>query len=161
MFPSPSPHFLVYEFKFLSQCQESLGSMKWNFRLYAAAGRRFLTPDLEHCNETFHWGKSALTCMYSDVKNNSGITTELCVIVQHLRDPDGNQYSPYEYSLQQSADGSVLLVPRTNSSAMLEPELTRQKHKEHDPHHKEWFKIFGWTVLLNIVRTAQLFKVKI
>lgn len=82
-------------------------------------------------------GKSALTCMYSDVKNNSGITTELCVILQHLRDPDGNQYSPYEYSLQQSADGSVLLVPRTNSSAMLEPELTRQKHKEHDPHHKE------------------------
>jgi len=82
-------------------------------------------------------GKSALTCMYSDVKNNGGIITELCVILQHLRDPDGNQYSPYEYSLQQSADGSVLLVPRTNSSAMLEPELTRQKHKEHDPHHKE------------------------
>ncbi|PSN40154.1 Segmentation protein cap'n'collar [Blattella germanica] len=58
-------------------------------------------------------------------------------VFQHLRDPDGNQYSPYEYSLQQSADGSVLLVPRTNSSAMLEPDLTRQKHKEHDPHHKE------------------------
>jgi len=82
-------------------------------------------------------GKRAMTCTYSDVKNKSGINNELCVILQHLRDPDGHQYSPYEYSLQQSADGSVLLVPRTNSSAMLEPELTRQKHKERDPHHKE------------------------
>ena len=32
--------------------------------------------------------------------------------LQSLRDPDGNPYSPSEYSLQQSADGSILLVPR-------------------------------------------------
>ncbi|XP_069679090.1 segmentation protein cap'n'collar isoform X2 [Periplaneta americana] len=58
-------------------------------------------------------------------------------VFQHLRDPEGNLYSPCEYSLQQSADGSVLLVPRTNSSAMMDPELTHQKHKDHDSHHKE------------------------
>ncbi|CAL4087126.1 unnamed protein product, partial [Meganyctiphanes norvegica] len=37
-------------------------------------------------------------------------------IFQSLRDPDGNPYSPHEYSLQQSADGSILLVPRSSSS---------------------------------------------
>ncbi|XP_030748550.1 segmentation protein cap'n'collar isoform X2 [Sitophilus oryzae] len=37
-------------------------------------------------------------------------------IFQNLRDPDGNQYSPYQYSLQTSADGSILMVPRSNST---------------------------------------------
>ncbi|XP_066977446.1 endoplasmic reticulum membrane sensor NFE2L1 isoform X1 [Macrobrachium rosenbergii] len=37
-------------------------------------------------------------------------------IFQSLRDPDGNPYSPHEYSLQQSADGSILLVPRSSHS---------------------------------------------
>lgn len=37
-------------------------------------------------------------------------------VFQNLRDPDGNQYSPYQYSLQTSADGSILLVPRTSST---------------------------------------------
>lgn len=48
-------------------------------------------------------------------------------VFQNLRDPDGNHYSPYQYSLQQSADGSVLLVPRANTT------MTDQEHKE--PHH--------------------------
>ncbi|GLH03832.1 hypothetical protein R5R35_009813 [Gryllus longicercus] len=60
-------------------------------------------------------------------------------VFQSLRDPDGNQYSPYEYSLQQSADGSVHLVPRTNSSTVLEPSeaARRKQQKEHDHQHKE------------------------
>ncbi|XP_058811889.1 segmentation protein cap'n'collar isoform X2 [Topomyia yanbarensis] len=33
-------------------------------------------------------------------------------VFQNLRDSDGNLYSPEHYSLQQSADGSVVLVPR-------------------------------------------------
>ncbi|XP_067012719.1 segmentation protein cap'n'collar isoform X4 [Anabrus simplex] len=55
-------------------------------------------------------------------------------VFQSLRDPDGNPYSPYEYSLQQSADGTVLLVPRSNATGMLETDMTRQKHKDQ---HKE------------------------
>ncbi|KAJ8950359.1 hypothetical protein NQ314_007894 [Rhamnusium bicolor] len=34
----------------------------------------------------------------------------------NLRDSDGNQYSPYQYSLQTTADGSILMVPRSNST---------------------------------------------
>ncbi|XP_046397373.1 segmentation protein cap'n'collar isoform X2 [Ischnura elegans] len=33
-------------------------------------------------------------------------------VFQALRDPEGRPYSQFEYSLQQSADGTVLLVPR-------------------------------------------------
>ncbi|XP_059473909.1 segmentation protein cap'n'collar isoform X2 [Neocloeon triangulifer] len=33
-------------------------------------------------------------------------------VFQALRDAEGRPYSPYEFSLQQAADGSVLLVPR-------------------------------------------------
>ncbi|XP_050314139.1 segmentation protein cap'n'collar isoform X2 [Anthonomus grandis grandis] len=36
-------------------------------------------------------------------------------VFQNLRDPDGNQYSPYQYSLQTAADGSILMVPRSNN----------------------------------------------
>jgi nuclear factor erythroid 2, invertebrate len=35
-------------------------------------------------------------------------------VFQALRDSEGRAYSPYEFSLQQAADGSVLLVPRAD-----------------------------------------------
>lgn len=34
-------------------------------------------------------------------------------VFTNLRDGDGNPYSSYQFSLQQSADGSVVLVPRS------------------------------------------------
>lgn len=34
-------------------------------------------------------------------------------VFTHLRDSNGNPYSTQQYSLQQSADGSVVLVPRS------------------------------------------------
>ncbi|XP_022900817.1 segmentation protein cap'n'collar isoform X2 [Onthophagus taurus] len=37
-------------------------------------------------------------------------------VFQNLRDPDGNQYSPYHFSLQTAADGSILVVPKANST---------------------------------------------
>jgi bZIP Maf transcription factor len=45
-------------------------------------------------------------------------------VFQSLRDADGQPYSPYEYSLQQSADGNILLVPRaaTHNSAPIDPQ---------------------------------------
>ena len=54
--------------------------------------------------------------------------------LQSLRDPDGNPYSPLEYSLQQSADGSILLVPRnTTSGATVEPDpSTGARRKQRD-----------------------------
>jgi len=61
------------------------------------------------------------------------IKTWTCYLFQALRDPDGNQYSPYEYSLQQSADGTVVLVPRASGNLL---DDTRSKHK--DPEPKEW-----------------------
>ncbi|CAO1419455.1 unnamed protein product [Diamesa tonsa] len=38
-------------------------------------------------------------------------------VFQNLRDADGNPYSSYQYSLQQSADGSVVMVPRSETSS--------------------------------------------
>lgn len=38
-------------------------------------------------------------------------------LFQNLRDADGNPYSSYQYSLQQSADGSVVMVPRSETSS--------------------------------------------
>lgn len=38
-------------------------------------------------------------------------------VFTNLRDPDGNPYSSYQYSLQQSADGSVVLVPRSEQNS--------------------------------------------
>lgn len=35
-------------------------------------------------------------------------------VFANLRDSEGNPYSSYQYSLQQSADGSVVLVPRSS-----------------------------------------------
>ncbi|CAG9855114.1 unnamed protein product [Phyllotreta striolata] len=52
-------------------------------------------------------------------------------VFQNLRDPDGNQYSPYQWSLQTSADGSIILVPRSNSSvSSQDPKDPLQNHKE-------------------------------
>ncbi|KAK3856164.1 hypothetical protein Pcinc_037486 [Petrolisthes cinctipes] len=52
-------------------------------------------------------------------------------IFQSLRDPDGNPYSPHEYSLQQSADGSILLVPRSSHS--LDPGTSGKQRSKDDP----------------------------
>ncbi|XP_057656742.1 segmentation protein cap'n'collar isoform X1 [Diorhabda carinulata] len=52
-------------------------------------------------------------------------------VFQNLRDPDGNQYSPYQYSLQTSADGSIIMVPRSNSN------LSNTDPKDHLQNRKE------------------------
>ncbi|XP_024083551.1 segmentation protein cap'n'collar isoform X3 [Cimex lectularius] len=51
-------------------------------------------------------------------------------IFQSLRDADGNPYSPYEWSLQQTADGSVIVVPRGNQTMLdqTDPLPTRKPH---------------------------------
>lgn len=56
--------------------------------------------------------------------------------MQSLRDPDGNQYHPYEWSLQQSADGNVLLVPRNQTNSHHSRSNMEPKTKP-DPEHKE------------------------
>ncbi|XP_017777368.1 PREDICTED: segmentation protein cap'n'collar-like [Nicrophorus vespilloides] len=53
-------------------------------------------------------------------------------VFQNLRDPEGNQYSPHQYSLQTFADGSILVVPRAISS-ITNPE----RKKLHPPGRKE------------------------
>lgn len=73
-------------------------------------------------------------------------------IFRHLRDSDGQPYSPHEYNLQQSADGSVLLVPRSSPHMPLDPSLpphpstpaTEQDedakghhHHHHNHHHQQ------------------------
>lgn len=69
--------------------------------------------------------------------NYYDLIIEAIIIFQSLRDPDGNQYHPYEYSLQQSADGNVLLVPRNQTN----PHQTRQSSMDSktkpDSEHKE------------------------
>ncbi|KAG5899706.1 hypothetical protein JTB14_030098 [Gonioctena quinquepunctata] len=52
-------------------------------------------------------------------------------VFQNLRDADGNQYSPYQYSLQASADGTILMVPRSNSS------LTNLEQKDPPQNRKD------------------------
>ncbi|XP_018578767.1 segmentation protein cap'n'collar isoform X1 [Anoplophora glabripennis] len=52
-------------------------------------------------------------------------------VFQNLRDADGNQYSPYQYSLQTSADGSILMVPRSNST------LSNPERKDPPQNNKE------------------------
>ena len=65
--------------------------------------------------------------------------TAVRCLLQSLRDPDGNPYSPLEYSLQQSADGSILLVPRnTTGGATVEPDpSTGARRKQRDPQKPE------------------------
>ncbi|XP_044018765.1 segmentation protein cap'n'collar-like isoform X2 [Aphidius gifuensis] len=57
-------------------------------------------------------------------------------IFQSLRDPDGNQYYSNEWSLQQSADGNVLLVPRNQTNSHHSRSNMEPKTKP-DPEHKE------------------------
>ncbi|XP_076669139.1 NFE2 like bZIP transcription factor cap-n-collar isoform X3 [Andrena cerasifolii] len=58
-------------------------------------------------------------------------------VFQSLRDPDGNQYHPYEYSLQQSADGNVLLVPRNQTNPHHQRPTTMEPKSKPNPEHKE------------------------
>ncbi|XP_015189626.1 PREDICTED: segmentation protein cap'n'collar isoform X2 [Polistes dominula] len=58
-------------------------------------------------------------------------------VFQSLRDPDGNQYHPYEYSLQQSADGNVLLVPRNQTNPHHPCPSSMEPKTKPDPEHKE------------------------
>ncbi|XP_012281394.1 segmentation protein cap'n'collar isoform X2 [Orussus abietinus] len=58
-------------------------------------------------------------------------------VFQSLRDPDGNQYHPYEYSLQQSADGNVLLVPRNQTNPHHPRPSSMEPKTKPDPEHKE------------------------
>ncbi|KAK9299830.1 hypothetical protein QLX08_007280 [Tetragonisca angustula] len=58
-------------------------------------------------------------------------------VFQSLRDPDGNQYHPYEYSLQQSADGNVLLVPRNQTNPHHPRSTAMEPKTKPDPEHKE------------------------
>ncbi|XP_065166465.1 segmentation protein cap'n'collar isoform X1 [Atheta coriaria] len=51
-------------------------------------------------------------------------------VFQNLRDPDGNHYSPYQYSLQTSADGSILIVPRANNGVN-NPDCKERQHPGH------------------------------
>nr|CAI5826840.1 unnamed protein product [Callosobruchus analis] len=52
-------------------------------------------------------------------------------VFQNLRDPDGNQYSPYQYSLQASADGTILMVPRSSTN------VTNPEQKDPPQNHKD------------------------
>lgn len=61
------------------------------------------------------------------------ILHRLKFLLQNLRDPDGNQYSPFHYSLQITADGSILVVPKANSS-ISNPD---QRKDPPPPAHKE------------------------
>ncbi|XP_035790505.1 segmentation protein cap'n'collar-like isoform X3 [Anopheles albimanus] len=65
-------------------------------------------------------------------------------VFQNLRDADGNPYSQEHYSLQQSADGAVVLVPRsserpTQSNGQLNGAsssgTTGMHHSHHSLHH--------------------------
>ncbi|XP_015585303.1 segmentation protein cap'n'collar isoform X2 [Cephus cinctus] len=58
-------------------------------------------------------------------------------VFQSLRDPDGNQYHPYEYSLQQSADGNVLLVPRNQTNPHHPRPSSMEPKTKPDPEQKE------------------------
>ncbi|EFX86500.1 hypothetical protein DAPPUDRAFT_307821 [Daphnia pulex] len=62
-------------------------------------------------------------------------------VFQSLRDSDGQPYSPYEYSLQQSADGNILLVPRAtamaNGGSTIDPQPPIQQQLNHHQHHHQ------------------------
>ncbi|CAG7820529.1 unnamed protein product [Allacma fusca] len=57
-------------------------------------------------------------------------------VFQALRDRDGNPYSPHEWSLQQAADGNMILVPRTyqpstsGTSESIDSTMRRGKTKD-------------------------------
>jgi len=59
-------------------------------------------------------------------------------IFTNLRDSDGNPYSRSQYSLQQSADGSIVLVPRTAAYDQNSTENAAQNgsgSSRHNGHH--------------------------
>lgn len=56
---------------------------------------------------------------------------------QLLRDPDGNPYNQYEHSLQLSADGNVLIVPRNQTNPHHSRSSTMDPKSKPDPEHKE------------------------
>ncbi|TGZ51279.1 segmentation protein cap'n'collar isoform X3 [Temnothorax longispinosus] len=58
-------------------------------------------------------------------------------VFQSLRDPDGNLYHPCEYSLQQSADGNILLVPRNQTNPHQSRQSSMEPKTKPDPEHKE------------------------
>jgi nuclear factor erythroid 2 len=65
-------------------------------------------------------------------------------VFQALRDPDGNPYSQYEYSLQQAADGNIVLVPRnltqpstSGNSDSINPANPSRRDKSKDDMKKE------------------------
>jgi nuclear factor erythroid 2 len=57
-------------------------------------------------------------------------------VFQALRDRDGNPYSPHNWSLQQAADGNMILVPRTyqpstsGTSESIDSSIRRSKTKD-------------------------------
>ncbi|KAK9508378.1 hypothetical protein O3M35_005956 [Rhynocoris fuscipes] len=64
-------------------------------------------------------------------------------IFQSLRDTDGNPYSPYEWSLQQTADGTVILVPRSaangssaNVTSLLDHDTPKRKHDRNNSNNE-------------------------
>ncbi|XP_037049907.1 segmentation protein cap'n'collar isoform X4 [Bradysia coprophila] len=57
-------------------------------------------------------------------------------VFQNLRDPEGNPYSPTAYSLQQSADGSIFLLPKDNKDSR-NNQTNPSNHHQHHPHHQK------------------------
>lgn len=63
-------------------------------------------------------------------------------LFQSLRDPDGHPYSTMEYSLHQSADGNIHLVPRSNNNqsnghytrSTMDPSKPNKADNHHQPH---------------------------
>lgn len=53
-------------------------------------------------------------------------------VFNNLRDSEGNAYSSYQYSLQQSADGSVVLVPRSSSEQSSENANGSGSSRQHN-----------------------------
>ncbi|XP_011254804.1 segmentation protein cap'n'collar isoform X6 [Camponotus floridanus] len=58
-------------------------------------------------------------------------------VFQSLRDSDGNPYHPYEYSLQQSADGNVVLIRRSQTNPHQSRQSSMEPKTKPDPEHKE------------------------
>jgi len=63
--------------------------------------------------------------------------------LQSLRDPDGNPYSLFDYTLQQAADGNIVLVPRNGTlsangqSSSINPSNPSRRDKSKDEYKKD------------------------
>ena len=53
-------------------------------------------------------------------------------VFRSLRDESGHPYDPSQYSLQQTADGDVFLVPRNTTTTDLHPNSSRRKRKDRE-----------------------------